>query len=143
MAHTAFCYRIGDYRIALEEGIRTELLTLNTVYPVPFAPAWCAGLAGVRGDLSPVVDMHVVLFGQPQPRSPYLLSVRHDSFAPVILGCDELPRQVEVPEEDDPRTGTRPAGLPGWIKSAWTQADNSLLLTADHLRLFRSVSKVR
>lgn len=140
MGKTAFCYRVGDYRILLEAGIRSEVLALDVVYPVPYSPEWCAGLTSVRGDLSPVVDMHVVLFRQRRPAKQYLLWLQHEAFTPVVVSCDELPRQVTLPDDD--AQGGRVPGLPGWVQSVWAQ-DKGLLLAADHVRLFKIISKHR
>ena len=140
MGQAAFCYRVGEYRIMLEEGIRSELLSVDKLYPVPFAPNWCAGLASVRGDLFPVIDMHVVLLHKQRPSRQYLLWLQHPAFAPALISCDELPRQTTIPSANE--RAERPPGLPGWIKSVWEQ-DGSWLLAADHVRLFNIISKSR
>lgn len=136
MTQNVFCYRTGDYHIVLEEGIRSELLTLDKIYPVPFAPAWCIGLVSVRGELFPVVDMHHVLLNQSTTEHPYLLWLKHEAFEPVVISCDSLPKQIEFPTERSERI----PGLPGWIRQAWVQNDE-LLLSADHARLFKTISK--
>lgn len=136
----AFFYKVGDYRILLEPGIRSEVLTLDTVYPVPYAPDWCVGLSNVRGDLCPVIDMHGVLFKQPRPKKQYLLWLQHEAFAPVVVSCDELPKQINVP--DTATQSGRIPGMPGWIQTVWSQ-NNTLLLSADHGRLFRLLSKTK
>ncbi|CAA6825846.1 MAG: Unknown protein [uncultured Thiotrichaceae bacterium] len=135
MEQTAFCYKTGDYHIVLEEGMRSELMMLDKIYPVPFAPDWCAGLAAVRGELFPVLDMHRVLFDQNRPEQPYLLCLRHESFEPIIIGCDSLPGQTDIHH-----TGTSEhiPGLPGWIRHAWS-TDDKVYLGADHARLFRTL----
>lgn len=140
MAQTAFSYKVGDYRILLEPGVRSEVLTLDTVYPVPYAPDWCAGLSNVRGDLCPVIDMHGVLFKQQRPKKQYLLWLQHEAFTPVVVSCDELPKQISVPDESV-QSGRIP-GMPGWIQTVWSQ-DQALLLAADHARLFRLLSKTK
>ncbi|MGB0847185.1 MAG: chemotaxis protein CheW [Thiolinea sp.] len=138
MAQTAFCYKTGDYHIVLEEGIRSELLTFDSIYPVPFSPDWCIGLASARGDLFPVLDMHRVLLNQSRPGQQSLLWLKHPAFSPIVVSCDGLPRQIELPAEDE--ESERMPGLPGWIRQTWVQ-DNELLLGADHARLFRTLSK--
>nr|CAA6799717.1 MAG: Unknown protein [uncultured Thiotrichaceae bacterium] len=135
MEQTAFCYRTGDYHIVLEEGVRSELLTPEQIYPVPFAPAWCVGLVAVRGELFPVVDMHRVLLNQDRPEQPYLLCLRHESFEPIIVGCDSLPVQTETQKAD---TNEHIPGLPGWIRRTWS-TDKHVYLEADHRRLFSTL----
>ncbi|MEZ5534186.1 MAG: chemotaxis protein CheW [Thiolinea sp.] len=136
MGQTAFCYRTGDYHIVLEGGIRSEILPFDKIYPVPFAPQWCVGLAGVRGELFPVLDMHRVLLNQPRPKQPYLLWLKHDSFEPIIIGSDSIPAQIEVNKAADD-SGHIP-GLPGWIRNTWSM-DGQVYLEADHGRLFRTL----
>lgn len=135
MEQTAFCYKTGDYHIVLEEGMRSELLTLDKIYPVPFSPDWCAGLAAVRGELFPVLDMHKVLFNQERPEQPYLLCLRHEAFEPIIVGCDSLPTQAEIQSAE---TNEHIPGLPGWIRRTWS-TDDKVYLRADHRRLFRTL----
>lgn len=136
MEQTAFCYKTGDYHILLESSIRSEILTFDDVYPVPFAPDWCVGLAGVRGELFPVLDMHKVLLNLSRPAQPYLLWLKHELFEPIIIGSDSLPIQVEM-KNTEHGDGHIP-GLPGWIRSAWS-TDNHVYLEADHGRLFRTL----
>lgn len=136
MEQTAFCYKTGDYHIVLEAGIRSEILALDQIYPVPFAPDWCVGLAGVRGELFPVLDMHKVLLNQNRPEQPYLLWLKHEQFEPIIVGSDSLPVQVEIKQSDS--DGGRIPGLPGWIRST-RSTDRSVYLEADHGRLFRTL----
>lgn len=134
MAQNAFCYRTGDYQLVLEPVIRSEILSRDKVYPVPFAPLWCAGLVSVRGELFPVIDMHRVLLNTRRPDKQYLLWLHHEQHAPVVISCDGLPKQIELPDEDE--DSQRLPGLPGWIRNTWVYR-NELLLGADHLRLFK------
>lgn len=135
MEQTTFCYRTGDYHIVLEEGVRSELLMSGKIYPVPFAPDWCIGLASVRGELFPVLDMHRVLLNQERPEQPYLLCLRHESFKPIIVGCDDLPAQTAIHHTE---TNEHIPGLPGWIRRTWS-TDDKVYLGADHGRLFRTL----
>ncbi len=138
MSQTAFCYKTGEYHIVLETGIRSELLTSDSIYPVPFAPDWCIGLISARGELHPVLDMHKVLLNDERPDKTTLLWLQHPEFAPIVVSCEGLPRQIELPATED--RGERLPGLPGWINQAWMQ-DDELLLGADHARLFRTLIK--
>jgi hypothetical protein len=136
MEQTAFCYKTGDYHIVLEDSIRSEILTFDSIYPVPFAPDWCVGLASVRGELFPVLDMHRVLLNQKRPPQPYLLWLKHKLFEPIIIGSDSLPTQIEI-KNTDSNDGHIP-GLPGWIRNSWSTQSN-VYLSADHGRLFRTL----
>lgn len=134
--HSRFCYRIGSNLILLEPTVLAEVLTAQTVYPVPFAPAWCAGLISLRGDLYPVVDMHKVVLGKPMPEAHQLLFLQHPRFSPVILSCDGYPRQLKLPEED--LTEYPADNLPGWIPHV-LRHNGQILLAAEHGRLLRQI----
>lgn len=136
MTQSAFCYKTGDYHIVLEAGIRSELLTSHNIYPVPFAPDWCIGLTSARGELYPVLDMHRVLLDDARPEKQNLLWLQHPEFDPIVISCDGLPRQIEIPDEQE--ADERVPGLPGWIRQIWVN-DDELLLGADHARLFRTL----
>ncbi|MEZ5449117.1 MAG: chemotaxis protein CheW [Thiolinea sp.] len=113
-------------------------MSLDKIYPVPFAPDWCIGLVSTAVELFPVLDMHRVLLRQPRPERQYLLWLKHEAFAPMVISCDSLPRQIERPEQD--AADERIPGLPGWIRQTWVN-NNELFLEADHARLFRTISR--
>lgn len=141
MGSPVFYYRVGDFRLLLETDVRAELLTQDSVYPVPFAPSWCSGLMGLRGELYPVVDMHRVLLNQPCPDKHRLLWIQHPAMEPVIITCDGLPAQVKLPETPNDDSDSRPAGLPGWVGKAIT-VEKALYLAADHVRLLKNLNRL-
>lgn len=137
-ANSRFCYRIGSYTVLMEADVVAEVLLRQSVYQLPFAPEWCAGLTSLRGELYPVVDMHRVLLGQGSPAHHQLLLVRHPGFPPVILTCDGYPRQLKLATESvHEQAGVR---LPGWI-SHTLQHQGELLLAADHGKLLRHIQR--
>ncbi len=140
MEQSTFCYKTGDYYIVLEAGIRSEILALNRVHPVPFAPDWCVGLAGVRGELFPVLNMHKILLNRNRPEQPYLLWLKHEQFEPVIIGSDSLPVQMKPTHSADHSDNDheRIPGLPGWIHRT-RNTDHGVCLEADHGRLLRTL----
>lgn len=133
-----FCYRIGSHLILLEPEMKAEVLTAQPLYPVPFAPSWCAGLISLRGDLFPVVDMHKVVQGSSSTTQQQLLLVQHFRFPPVVLTCDGYPRQIRLPDED--MTEYPAENLPGWIPHT-LQHNGQTLLVADHGRLLRQIQR--
>lgn len=136
-----FSYPVGPYRILLESGIRSELLTRSDIHPLPFAPRWCLGLVGVRGDLFPVIDMHYVLSGEVQTERQQLLWLQPDNFAAAVMSCDGLPKQITPPAAAD--ASEQPEHLPGWVQRVWTLDEQHWLLAADHVRLFQLISHSR
>jgi len=141
MTQAAFYYPVGAYRIVLASGVASEILSRTVVHPVPFAPDWCAGLVSVRGDLFPVLDIHRVLLGEGGARREfrYLLWLQQPAMAPVVVGCDDLPRQLALPvpagEPEDAGQDT-----PVWVERVWRQGE-CLFLQLDHARLLRLLSR--
>lgn len=134
-----FCYRIGQHTLLLETAIMAEVLMSQTIYPLPFAPDWCAGLVSLRGDLFPVMDMHKVVQGKSAPSNPQLLLIQHPQFSPVILTCDGFPRQIKLTPDD---LKEHPAeNLPSWIPHT-LHHNGQVLLAANHGRLLRQIRQV-
>ncbi len=57
-------YRIGERRLASDFGEVLEILPLPQVTAVPGAQSWMLGLANVRGNLLPIVDLKQFLEGE-------------------------------------------------------------------------------
>lgn len=57
-------YRIGDRRLASSFEEVVEILPLPQVTPVPGAQSWMLGVANVRGNLLPIVDLKQFLEGE-------------------------------------------------------------------------------
>lgn len=135
-ATSRFCYRIGQHSVLLESGILAEVLSNPAIYPIPFAPEWCAGFVSLRGDLFPVINMHKVLTGKQAINSTRLLLIHHPSFTPVALTCDGYPFQLKLSAEN--QADQQLESLPGWIPHA-IMHEGRRLLAADHGRLFRQI----
>jgi twitching motility protein PilI len=106
-------YRIGDRRLASGFGEVLEILPLPQVTQVPGAQPWLLGLANVRGNLLPIVDLKQFLEGERTVlhESQRILLVRQPGGDVAVL-IDELYGQrsfqdqqlVEV--EPDAEVGT-------------------------------------
>jgi twitching motility protein PilI len=57
-------YRIGRHRLASGFDEVVEILPLPPVTPVPGAQAWMLGVANIRGNLLPIVDLKQFLEGE-------------------------------------------------------------------------------
>ena len=135
-----FYYRIGTHSILLEAEIRAEVLSGQVIYPLPFSPAWCAGLISLRGELYPIIDMHQVLQGESFATTPQLLLIQHPRFAPIALSCDGYPRQLKLSNQN---TDKQPGeNLPSWIPHV-LHHDGSSLLAADHGKLLRHLQRTQ
>jgi twitching motility protein PilI len=105
-------FRVGSRLLLSGIDEINELLTVPTLTPVPGTQPWLLGVANVRGNLVPVVDMGRFLFGERTQSSDRsrLLVVRQGGVNVALLGDEVLgQRTVEVEqrqhaqEEDDPR----------------------------------------
>jgi twitching motility protein PilI len=57
-------YRIGNHRLASEFDEVLEILPMPPVTPVPGSQPWMLGVANVRGNLLPIVDLKQFLEGE-------------------------------------------------------------------------------
>lgn len=56
-------FRVGGYKLATPLGQVVEILTLPDLSRVPGAKSWVMGIANVRGNLLPIIDLHNFLHG--------------------------------------------------------------------------------
>ena len=84
-------YRVGARRMASHFDEVREILTLPQVTPVPGAQPWMLGLANVRGNLLPIVDLKQFLEGERTVlhESQRILLVRQPGGDVAVL-IDEL-----------------------------------------------------
>lgn len=99
-------FRLGDQRyVAAREEVR-EILTLPDATRVPGAKEWLRGLANVRGQLLPIIDLRAFLDGTPvtPDRQTRALVVSYEDI-PAGLVVDEVlgfRRFGESQREDEP-----------------------------------------
>jgi twitching motility protein PilI len=72
-------FRIGDQVLAVAESEISEMLTWPTLTRVPWVLPWLRGVANVRGELLPLVDMSLFLGGASisQSKQARVLVMRH------------------------------------------------------------------
>lgn len=104
-------YRIGARRLASGFGEVLEILPLPQVTPVPGAQPWLLGLANVRGNLLPIVDLKQFLEGERTVvhESQRILLVRQPGGDVAVL-IDELYGQRSFQEQQ--RIELDPASAP-------------------------------
>lgn len=105
-------FRVGTRQLVTGIDEINELLAVPALTPVPGTLAWLLGVANVRGNLVPVVDLSRFLFDERTPHTDRtrLLVVRQGTGS-VALMVDEVFGQRTVDEEqrrgasaeDDPR----------------------------------------
>lgn len=102
-------YRIGqsDLVSAFEDVV--EILSIPALTPVPGAQAWLMGLANVRGNLLPVVDLKLFLEGKRSvPQERQRMMVIKQSGGDVAILIDELYGQRGF--DEDARTEAEVSG---------------------------------
>lgn len=109
-----------------------ELMRPGTVQPLPDAPAWVLGLAVIRGETVPVVELERLLAAsEPRPAGRWLALRVADRQVAVavseVLGVRELDEQVfrEMPPLMRGTAGVASVGV----------LDNALLLVLEAARL--------
>jgi twitching motility protein PilI len=98
-------YRIGSHRLASGFDEVVEILPLPPVTPVPGAQPWMLGVANIRGNLLPIVDLKQFLEGERTVlhEGQRVLIVRQ-SGGDVAVTIDELYGQRSFVE--DQKIGT-------------------------------------
>lgn len=93
-------YRIGQRRLASKFDEVVEILPLPQVTPVPGAQPWMLGVANIRGNLLPIVDLRQFLEGERTVlhESQRVLIVRQPG-GDVAVTIDELFGQRSFVEE--------------------------------------------
>lgn len=93
-------YRIGSHRLASGFDEVLEILPLPPISPVPGAQPWMLGVANVRGNLLPVVDLKQFLEGERTVlhESQRVLLVRQPGGDVAVL-IDELFGQRSFTEQ--------------------------------------------
>jgi len=104
-------FRLGDLKLVAPLGEVAEILTPPSLSRVPRTKAWVCGIANIRGNLMPIMDLHSYLHDGPAAlnRHSRILVVNHGGVysglvIDAVLGlrhfredqrCDELPGEDE------------------------------------------------
>ena len=84
-------YRIGSHRLASGFDEVLEILPLPQVSPVPGAQPWMLGVANVRGNLLPIVDLKQFLEGERTVmHESQRMLLMHQQGGDVAVLIDEL-----------------------------------------------------
>jgi twitching motility protein PilI len=93
-------FRIGERHFVSSIAEVNEILTLPALTPVPGAKSWLLGIANVRGNLVPVIDLRDFIGGgrSPSADSTRVLIVRQHGGSVGLL-VDEVLGQRSFSEE--------------------------------------------
>jgi len=138
-------FRVGERRLVAPLAEVSEILYYPPLTRVPGTKPWVCGIANVRGNLLPVMDLKGYLYGEHTPthRRSRVLVVRHRGLAAGLLvdevmglrHFDEADRLAEVPEADETlrpylRRGYRDEEGAWPVFSMFRLAENPLFLQA-------------
>ena len=84
-------FRVGDYKLVAPLGQVVEILTMPELSRVPGAKSWVMGIANVRGNLLPIIDLHSFLHGVQTPirKKSRVLVLNHEGVFSGLL-VDEV-----------------------------------------------------
>lgn len=85
---------VGDRSLAFAVTHVRAVLSSPSLTRVPTAPDVVVGLANVRGDVVPVLDLAVLLGGEPGGGAPFVLVVDTDA-GPAGLAVTAMPTTVD------------------------------------------------
>lgn len=134
---SSFYYRVGSHNILMESDIQAEVLLDSQISPLPFSPAWCKGLVAVRGELYPLVDLHHILYGKPNPEQGSLLWLQPHQHHAIVVQCNQYPKPLKLSEQVDIEVPDDEA-LPSWIDNRLT-FEQTQYLTANHETLINNL----
>lgn len=136
-SQSRFFYTIGLFNFLLEESIKVENLYEFTVNAVPYAPEWCSGVTSIRGNIMPVVNMHVFLKTgkQTSPKNKKLMMLEHKNHSPIVFEIDKLPELISTEKYMD---ASIPKKSPAWLKKALKNEKN-VIYEINHSELLRQL----
>lgn len=86
-------FRVDSLGFLIDKNTVSEIVEQATIYPVPHAPPWLAGLINLRGNLVTVFDFKLCL-GLRNPYEKHYLLVLDKGDDAVCLKIDKLPQLV-------------------------------------------------
>ncbi|RMG29923.1 MAG: purine-binding chemotaxis protein CheW [Gammaproteobacteria bacterium] len=94
-------FRVGDQRLLAPLGEVVEILTHPALSPVPGTRRWVRGIANVRGNLLPIMDLRGYLEGRPTPpgRRSRVLVIDHRGVYSGLVVDEVLGLRHFLPEE--------------------------------------------
>ena len=128
---------LASYRFAVEVRYAREVVVFDEYTIVPLAPAYLLGVANLRGNIMPVVDVRPLLGMAPAVAGHDVraLVVERDAvkiglLIDEVLGLEPLDGPLPADDGDDPGTGRVIAGRLQWEGGDVAVLDVRALLAA-------------
>jgi twitching motility protein PilI len=138
---TTHAVLVGDVGLLLPSGEVSELVEGLPVCKLPNTPGWFSGVTSLRGNITPLFDLHE-LFGVAVKTSRRRMIVVGSGDTSVSFWVDDMPRMVTLGNDDDMR-GDPP--LPDIIKkhaNRFFLKDNQIWIDWDVQQFFTSLGKL-
>jgi chemotaxis signal transduction protein len=132
-------FKMGDVGLLISSDAISELTDLLPICPIPNTPAHLLGLVNLRGNLTPVFDLHYLLKVKSNKSSKTMLLVlgRGADAAGVLI--DDLPaHQFLSPQEKLAGLPQVPDIVKPYISSGYKQ-QNTIWLSFDYQSFFQSL----
>ena len=94
LSETLLGFRIGNFGFLLPVSLHCEVIEALPVNPIPKVDPWFSGLLNIRGNIVPVVDLHLLL-GETinPPKKRYLLALGRGEKM-MALWLDDYPQMM-------------------------------------------------
>jgi twitching motility protein PilI len=136
---TALGFRVGTLGFLLDADIFCEIVDQSKVSPLPNVQPWLNGVLNLRGDIVPVIDLHILLEEKTSPsKNRHLLAVDRGKKT-VAFWIDGYPQMLNTVLK--PAT-TQPA-LPDVLRQATTNCrllGQQIWLNISLDKLFKALS---
>lgn len=132
-------FKISDIGFLISSETACEVLKNFLVYPIPKTKQWMHGLVNLRGNLTPVYDMQVLLgLSDKEMIHDNLLIIDKGQESVGVL-IDSLPQPCDISDwKEISCTPKLPAALSECVTNAYSTED-VLWLELDHKAFFNSL----
>lgn len=127
-------FRLGALQLLAPLGEVLEVLTHPSLSKVPGTKPWVRGIANVRGNLLPIMDLDGYLHGRPvaMTRRSRVLVVDHRGVFSGLVVDEVLGLRHFVDEEQTPDLPVHEEGIAPYLKSGFRRGDQHWAVFSMH-----------
>jgi twitching motility protein PilI len=121
---TGVAFRVASAQLVARLTEVREVLTYPSLSPVPRAKAWVNGIANVRGNLLPIINLHIYLGKQSAPvgRNSRVLVINEAEIFAGLVVDEVLGIKRFVEEEYSTEIGTADSMVGPYLEGSYLQA---------------------